>query len=334
MNRSSRRCSFAIHHQAFTIGGPARLSRHAGCCHFGARRGSRGDDPEQHRLSMRAMAQSRTRPTLAQRLFSAWAWTMTALAAILGCIWMAVVYVFTVPFDPGRYAVGRWFRRTAVLSVKINPLWSFHVSGVRIRDPRRPYVAVANHESFADIFLISHLPWEMKWLSKEDNFRIPVLGWMMRMAGDIEVRRKDPRSRARAIQECRDRLRKKVSVIILPEGTRSATGEMLPFHDGAFRLAIEMGVPILPMAVAGARHAMPKGSLLFNRARAEVRVLEPIETTGLTAADVPEVRERVRSLIEDTRNTLFREMGLPIPGAALPNPERQSSHPQSPPSAQ
>ena len=56
---------------------------------------------------------------------------------------------------------------------------------MRIRDPRRPYVAVSNHESFADIFLISHLPWEMKWLSKEAIFRIPVMGWMMRMAGDI-----------------------------------------------------------------------------------------------------------------------------------------------------
>jgi 1-acyl-sn-glycerol-3-phosphate acyltransferase len=61
---------------------------------------------------------------------------------------------------------------------------------VRIEDPRRPYVAVSNHESYADIFLISHLPWEMKWLSKEAIFRIPVMGWMMRMAGDIEVRRR------------------------------------------------------------------------------------------------------------------------------------------------
>jgi 1-acyl-sn-glycerol-3-phosphate acyltransferase len=267
----------------------------------------------------RAMAEPNPRPTLWQRLVSAWTWTLIAIVVVLACIWMAIVYAFTVPFDPGRYTVGRWFRRAAVFTVKINPLWSFHVSGVRIRDPRRPYVAVANHESFADIFLISHVPWEMKWLSKEDNFRIPVMGWMMRMAGDIKVRRKDPRSRARAIQECRDRLKKKVSVIILPEGTRSATGEMLPFHDGAFRLAIEMGVPILPMAVAGTRHAMPKGSLLFNRARAEVRVLEPIETAGLTAADVAEVREHVRTLIEETRNTLFREMGLPIPGAAVPD---------------
>jgi len=241
---------------------------------------------------------------------------------------MAVVYLFTVPFDPGRYTVGRWFRRTAMAAVAINPLWSFRTSGVRIRDPRRPYVAVANHESFADVFLISHVPWEMKWLSKEDVFRIPVMGWMMRMAGDIRVRRGDPQSRARALDECRDRLRKNVSVMILPEGTRSASGALLPFHDGAFRLAIETGVPVLPMAVAGTGGAMPKGSLLFNRAVAEVRVLEPVPTKGLTAADAGALRERVRGMIDAARNDLFRELGLPLPPPPLPPDSRRP--PRSP----
>ncbi len=242
------------------------------------------------------------------RLVALWTWTLIALIALVACAWMALVFVATAWRDPGRYAVGRWFRRAAVATVKVNPLWDFRTSGVVIRDPRRPYVAVSNHESFADIFLISHLPWEMKWLSKEEIFRIPVMGWMMRMAGDIAVRRSERRSRARALEDCRDRLGKKVTVMILPEGTRSPDGKMLPFQDGAFRLAVDLGLPILPMAVAGTRHAMPKGSLLFNRARAEVRVLEPVPTEGLTAADVPELRDRVRARIEETRDTLLEEL--------------------------
>src|SRR5690554_264205 len=179
---------------------------------------------------------------------------------------MAVVYIFTVPRDPGRYTVGRWFRRAAVTSVALNPLWDFRVSGYRPPDPRRPYVAVSNHESLADIFLISHLPWEMKWLSKDTIFKIPIMGWMMRMAGDISVTRSNRSSRASAIEQCRDRLQKNVSVMIFPEGTRSKTSELLPFKDGAFRLAIELGLPILPIAVAGTRSAMQKGSLVFGRA--------------------------------------------------------------------
>jgi 1-acyl-sn-glycerol-3-phosphate acyltransferase len=233
------------------------------------------------------------------------------LVALLWLPLITLLYLFTAPFDPGRYAVGRWLRRAAVVAVALNPLWRFRTSGVRIADPRRPYVAVSNHESFADIFLIAHLPWEMKWLSKEEILRVPVLGWMMRMAGDVGVRRGSANSRRRALAECRDRLEKKVSVMIMPEGTRSPDGELLPFSDGAFELAISAGCPILPLVVVGTRNAMPKGSLRFNRTVAEVRVLEPIETAGLTAADVPQLRERTRALIAAAKTELL----LSLPGA-------------------
>lgn len=246
-----------------------------------------------------------------QRVVSALTWVVVALLALIGVVWMALVFAATAWRDPGRYTVGLWFRRIGMAAVKVNPLWDFRTSGVVINDRRRPYVAVSNHESFADIFLISHLPWEMKWLSKEAIFRIPVMGWMMRMAGDIPVRRRDRRSRADALEQVRDRLRKGVSVMILPEGTRSPDGTLLPFHAGAFKVAIEMGVPILPMVVAGTRHAMPKGSLLFNRARAEVRVLEPIGTAGLGPHDVPALRDRVRALIKEARDELRKELGIP-----------------------
>ncbi len=241
-------------------------------------------------------------------LVSSWIWITNSLITILWVPWLALVWLTTAPFDPGRYVAGRWFRRAAVTAVALNPLWRFRTSGFRVHDPRRPYVAVSNHESMADIFLISHLPWEMKWLSKESIFRIPFMGWMMRMAGDIPVRRGERASRVEALEACRDRLAKQVSVMIFPEGTRSRTREMLPFKDGAFRLAIETGAPILPLAVAGTRHALPKGSMLFHRATAEVRVLEPIPTEGLTLDDIAALRERVRTLIQETRDLLFREL--------------------------
>jgi 1-acyl-sn-glycerol-3-phosphate acyltransferase len=243
------------------------------------------------------------------RLVSVWVWLCAALIVILWVPLLGVLYLFTAGRDPGRYLVGRWFRRAGMLVVRVNPLWNFRTTGTRIADPRRPYVAVANHESFADIFLISCLPWEMKWLSKEAIFKIPLMGWLMRMAGDIAVRRGEARSRADALEECRDRLSKGVSVMIMPEGTRSATGELQPFRDGAFRLAVEMGCPILPIAVAGTRDAIPKGSWMFNRARAVAHVLPPVDTTGLTIADVPALRDRVRAMISEARDGLFRELG-------------------------
>src|ERR1700722_16560505 len=244
------------------------------------------------------------------RLVNAWVWTITVLTVLLGFWYVALVFVCTAPFDRGRYAAGRAFRNLGVFVTWLNPYWRFETSGVRIRDPRHPYVAVSNHESYADIFLFCHLPWEMKWLSKTTIFKIPVMGWMMRMAGDGPVVRGDRESGVQALAACRDRLSKRVSVMIFPEGTRSPTEDMLPFKDGAFRIAIETGTPILPIAVAGTRYAMAKGSFEFRPAHAKCRVLEPILTVGLTEADVPALRDQVRSVIEDARDALRQELGL------------------------
>jgi 1-acyl-sn-glycerol-3-phosphate acyltransferase len=243
------------------------------------------------------------------KLVSGLIWLATGVVAVLWLPLLAVVFLATAPFDPGRYAVGLWFRRAAVVCVSLNPYWRFRVSGVRIPDPRRPYIAVANHESLVDIFLISHVPWEMKWLSKAEIARIPIMGWMMRMAGDVLVRREDSASRLGSLDQMRDRLAKRVSVMVFPEGTRSRTGELLPFRNGAFRVAIETGTPILPMAVAGTRSALARGSLTVRRAVAEVRVLDPIETAGMTLDDLPELRDRVRGLIDEARRALSAELG-------------------------
>ncbi|HEX2449636.1 MAG TPA: lysophospholipid acyltransferase family protein [Gemmatimonadales bacterium] len=241
-----------------------------------------------------------------QALVSVWTWIVLGLCIVLWLPAMALARLFTARSDPGRYTVGLIFRKIAVVAAGLNPLWRFRCSGTPPADPRRPYVVVANHESFADILLISHLPWEMKWLSKAELFRIPFLGWLMRLAGDIPVRRGEGRSAVEALQACRKVLAGRVSVMIFPEGTRSTTGEMLPFKDGAFRLAVDTGVPILPLALSGTRPALPKRGFLFGRSHAEVRVLEPVETAGLRTKDVPKLRDQVRARIAAAREDLRR----------------------------
>ena len=238
-----------------------------------------------------------------QALLSIWAWFVLGTCLVLWIPLMAVVRLITLS-DPGRYAVGYLFRRIGPVMATLNPLWRFRTSGDPPPDPRRPYVVISNHESFADILLISHLPWEMKWLSKAELFKVPVLGWLMHLAGDIPVRRGEGRSAVEALQRCRVVLKRRVSVMIFPEGTRSPTADMLPFKDGAFRLAIDAGVPILPLAVSGTGTALPKHGWLFGQSVAEVRVLEPIETAGLTVKDVPGLRERVRARILEARDAL------------------------------
>jgi 1-acyl-sn-glycerol-3-phosphate acyltransferase len=235
---------------------------------------------------------------------SLWVWLVLGGCILLWLPILAIIRLVGAAFDPGRYWAGLFFRKIAVVTATLNPLWHFRVSGQMPADPRRPFVVVSNHESFVDILLISHLPWEMKWLSKVEIMRIPVLGWDMVLAGDIPVERGTRRSALKAMRRCQEVLAQRVSVIIFPEGTRSTTDEMLPFKDGAFRLAVDAGVPILPLVVRGTRNALPKHGWRFGRSDAEVRVLEPIETSSLTVKDVSALRERVREMIARERSTM------------------------------
>ena len=232
-------------------------------------------------------------------ILSVWAWLVFGVLIVVWVPLVAAVGLVTAPFDKGRYAAGYLFRKLTVVHQWLNPLWRFKTSGVKIADPRRPYIVVANHQSFVDMLLISHLPWEMKWLSKEAFFKYPLAGWLMRMAGDIKLVRGKRDSIVAAMDACKDRLSKHVSVMIFPEGTRSTDGEVQKFKDGAFRLAIETGTPIIPLVLDGTHPALHKGDWRFGVADAEVRVLEPIETAGLTMDDVSSLRDRVRSLIAD-----------------------------------
>lgn len=234
---------------------------------------------------------------IARTVLSVWAWFVLVVVIIVWTPLVAITWLVTAPFDPGRYAPGYLFRKLTVVHQVLNPLWTFRTTGTMITDPRRPYVVVANHQSFVDILLISHLPWEMKWLSKEQFFSFPCVGWMMRMAGDIRLVRGERHSALAAIKEMHDRLDKKVSVMIFPEGTRSLDGELKEFKDGAFRLAIDAGVPILPLAVNGAYTALVKGDWRFGVSHAEVRVLDPISTEGMTKSDVQTLKAHAHAAI-------------------------------------
>ncbi len=231
-------------------------------------------------------------------LRSGWTWTITILLIVLWFPLLLVVRLFDR--DATRYRTGRWFRRLGVMITKVNPAWQLEITGRTIDDPRRPYVVISNHQSFADIPFISHLPWEMKWMAKEELFRLPFAGWMMRIAGDIPIKRGSLSSSKKALERARWYLENNCSVIIFPEGTRSPDGRVLRFSGGAFSLAINAGVPILPLVIEGSSDCLPKDSWMFGEPRkVRLHVMSPIETDELDPSDADELRERVRGQIID-----------------------------------
>ena len=112
-------------------------------------------------------------------LLSVWSWAMFGLVVILWLPLMGITRLVTAPFDKGRYWTGLLFRKMAVTHQRLTPMWHFRVTGDMPADPRNPYVVVANHESFVDILLIAHMPFEMKWLTKKELFKIPIVGWLL-----------------------------------------------------------------------------------------------------------------------------------------------------------
>lgn len=200
--------------------------------------------------------------------------------------------------DPTQRLPGRWMRRLGRTASRLTPLWKFEIEGERPADiDHTAYVVVANHESLADPFLLSFLPWDMRWVAKEELFRPPMTGWAMRFGGDIPLRRGEGESVREMMKECERALAAGISVMMFPEGTRSNDGSLLPFRDGAFRLAISAGVPVLPIALAGTRQMRPKHSKWFGKAHACAKILPPIPTAGLVADDMASLRERTRDAI-------------------------------------
>ncbi|HYW34279.1 MAG TPA: lysophospholipid acyltransferase family protein [Balneolaceae bacterium] len=217
---------------------------------------------------------------------------------MLVLIWLPMLAVRRLfDRDPALYNTGRFFRKLGKAASKVNPRWNVHIEGYEGIDDRHPYVMVCNHLSQADIPVISNLPWEMKWTAKKSLFDIPVLGWMLKIAGDIPIERSRSQSIG-AFRQASRYLRKNCSVMFFPEGTRSRTGKLNRFARGAFELAIREQVPILPMAIDGTQGCLPKKSWKFGpRNDINLKILDPISTEGLSTDQVNELTEKVRSVI-------------------------------------
>lgn len=227
---------------------------------------------------------------------AALAYLLTFAAIFLWLPALALVLLVTLPFDRNRRVAGRFLRWLAVFATWSFPYWRIRIDG-RWPADRRAYVVVSNHQSMLDIFMLSRVPREMKWVAKAELFRIPWVGWMFRLSGDIPVNRGEAASGRDAMARARAYLDRGMHVMLFPEGTRSRDGAMLPFKPGAFKLAIEAGVPVLPIAIHGAAEGMPKGSPWVRPARVRATLLPPVETAGLGDADVRALSDRVRERI-------------------------------------
>lgn len=232
----------------------------------------------------------------------------------------AIVIIVGIPLTA---ILGGWIVLSALLrlpgtrtSCDVLPrFWSrvlLFLAGVRVElegmgsvDWTRPTVVVANHQSWFDVFaLAAYLPARYRFVAKQELARIPIFGRAWRSCGHISVNRADRGQAVASIEEAGREVRDQcLAVIFFPEGTRSPDGSLREFKKGAFVLAIQTGVPVVPLGISGSHAVMPKGSFRIRSGTIRIRVGDPIPTSGWTMSErdrlLQEGRARVAALLED-----------------------------------
>jgi 1-acyl-sn-glycerol-3-phosphate acyltransferase len=169
-------------------------------------------------------------------------------------------------------------------------------SGLERLDPTASYLFAANHQSIYDIpILFSMLPLQVRILAKASLGRFPFLGWHLARTGHVLVDRSNPGSQI--FRRIRVLMHAGVSLMVFPEGTRSVDGRLARFKGGIFLMAIEAGLPVVPVAIDGSRFVMRKGRLMTCPGRVTLTVLEPIPTAGLARDDARALADRVRQKV-------------------------------------
>lgn len=239
---------------------------------------------------------------------------MNRLVSLLVLVFMATtstafffvalgIWLLTFWWDRRRALLHRFTCFWASIYSWMIPVWPLTITGRENLRKGATYVMVSNHQSLLDVLMFFRLFAHFKWVAKIELFRIPFVGWNMRLNRYIPIRRGDPASAAEMFDAARRALARGSSVFIFPEGTRSPDGRIRRFKTGAFRLAQEAGVPLLPLAIRGTAAALPKNSLDF-RGRHPVHVTVLPEIPYETFRDEPpedlaqRIRERIARVVQ------------------------------------
>jgi 1-acyl-sn-glycerol-3-phosphate acyltransferase len=225
-------------------------------------------------------------------------WSFMATSSILLFPVSLLLYGLTIAFDDRRWVLHRFTSFWASLYTWLNPVWRVRVIDREKLHDDGPVVIVANHLSLVDILVLFRLQTHFRWVSKLENFRVPFVGWNMRLCDYIPLRRGDQASIQAMMRHCDRAIQAGNSIMMFPEGTRSATGRMRSWKPGAFQIAARNRVPIQPILIRGTAEALPKrGFILQGRHAISIEILDPIPVEEVEAVSAEEMTNRVRTIL-------------------------------------
>jgi 1-acyl-sn-glycerol-3-phosphate acyltransferase len=208
-----------------------------------------------------------------------------------------IIWLLVLPFDKNRVVI-HWI--LVFQGMTLARIFSFRRIDVKGREKivrGTTYVIISNHQSILDTLLLYGLRYKYKWISKIENVKVPILGWYLKMADYIIVDRGNEESKNEMLLKSYNCLKNGISLMIFPEGTRSLNAEIGFFKRGAFQLAIQADVAILPVLIDGTGDILPKHGLIFNTGHPlRIRVLEPVLPSSFNTSD-PDVLSQKFSLL-------------------------------------
>ncbi len=232
-------------------------------------------------------------------IVSFWFWIEMFGSSIILFPVAIVIWLVTMPFDSRRYYLHQFSCTWSNIAFWLNPLWRLKVSGKEKIDKKGTYIIVSNHQSGADILVLFTLQIHFKWVAKRALFFVPFLGWNMAMNRYIALRRGKKSSMHKMMERSKKDLLNGNSMMIFPEGTRSRDGRLQPFKSGAFHLALETHIPILPIIITGTSEAIRKGGYLISKQHnLRVQILDPIPYEDFRRMEPKELAEVVYKKIE------------------------------------
>jgi 1-acyl-sn-glycerol-3-phosphate acyltransferase len=203
-----------------------------------------------------------------------------------------VIWLLVLPFDKERDIIHWILSWQSRILVWLLPIWKIRIEGREKGLKETPFVIISNHQSILDILLINCLRYRFKWISKIENMKLPVLGWYLRMADYIIINRGNNESKEEMMKKSFQYLKDGTSIMMFPEGTRSVDGEIGFFKRGAFQLAINAHVPILPVVLDGSGGVLPKHGLIFTTGhKIMIKVLDPVMPESFNTDD-PDILSR------------------------------------------
>ncbi len=171
--------------------------------------------------------------------------------------------------------------------------------GIENIEPGRSYIVVANHQSQYDIFVMyGWLPVNFRWVMKMELRKVPIIGYFCERAGHVFIDRSNSSAAVESINRAKERIRDGISILFFPEGTRSSDGDMLPFKKGAFKFALDMGLPLLPVSIINTGNILPSNTIDLFPGEAEMVVHKPVEIDGYSEENIYALMGMVRDIIK------------------------------------